>query len=212
MEIYQFFPTMIAKESHPEFLEDSRKLFEKHKDFFEIVREGYLTTLSRYESQWWNETSVDIINDELNSPLVQTILVDCEKYLTGIGFFTDQVELYIKSMWMNKTVNDGKVDPHTHGGAIVSGCYYIDVPKNAPPIDFGNPLNVHRYAKLPIREQNPLISSSVSIFPTSGDLLMWHSFVEHSVTPTQCYDERTVIAFDISARYKELMPPLGPKK
>ena len=113
------------------------------------------------------------------------------------------------SMWtlkpyylFNKIKAGGAHPAHTHPDSVLSGCFYLKIPKSAPPIIFNDPRDYWKYIHYPIkfggpREDYKLLPEYV-INPTEGTFLMWPSWLEHQVPTSIVDDERIVVAFNLS--------------
>ena len=121
------------------------------------------------------------------------------------GFGIMSSKLKITSMWAN--VNDKACSNtvHSHQSPVgmpnplvISGCYYVKVPKNSGQFvleDFSRPM---RYLQLPFQEANLMNSFTVKILPKEGNLLLFPSWMEHSVETNRSNEERISIAFNVA--------------
>ena len=87
---------------------------------------------------------------------------------------------------------------HTHPRAVLSGSYYLNVPKDSAPIEFKSALE----PLIKVWDENSFTGSrwsqSYEIYPEPGDLLIWPSFVEHQVPEIKgSPGERCVISFNL---------------
>lgn len=81
---------------------------------------------------------------------------------------------------------------------MISGCYYVRVPKNSGQFvveDFSRPM---RYLQLPFQEQNLMNSFTIKVPPTEGSVLFFPAWVEHSVEANHSNEERVSIAFNVA--------------
>ncbi len=72
---------------------------------------------------------------------------------------------------------------HTHWGNLWSWCYYLKVPSDSPPFRFED-----------IGEGK---TASFDIYPQEDDLLMFPSWISHSVPVSQSDEERIMVAGNI---------------
>lgn len=72
---------------------------------------------------------------------------------------------------------------HTHWGNLWSWCYYLKVPNDAPPFRFED-----------IGEGK---TASFDVYPKEDDILMFPSWISHSVPKSQSDDERIIVAGNI---------------
>jgi uncharacterized protein (TIGR02466 family) len=205
MEINDWFVTPISISNHPEMVPVAYNLFWKHRDKFHKSDNGFITTLKRYNAFWWNESSVNLLEDPEAIGINNLILSRSEEFLKYIGYDTESVNLKISNIWMNKMERDSINVRHSHGGGIVSGCFYVKIPNASSPIYFYNPTTFINRAKLPIANFTKYNTPTVSFNPSEGDLYIWESHIEHEVPSHQDDEERYVMAFDVTAEYKETL-------
>ena len=77
---------------------------------------------------------------------------------------------------------------HTHWGNLWSWCYYLKVPSDSPPFRFED-----------IGEGK---TASFDIYPQEDDLLMFPSWISHSVPVSQSDEERIMVAGNIQLNNK----------
>ena len=75
---------------------------------------------------------------------------------------------------------------HSHWGNLWSWCYYLEVPPDAPPFRFED-----------ITEMGESEPSSFDVYPKENDLLMFPSWVSHSVPKSESNSERIMVAGNI---------------
>ena len=104
-------------------------------------------------------------------------------------------ELRLNNLWYN--VNDlGSFNrPHEHGGAVVSGVYYVSIPKNSGSIVFLN-TNLDLYYKHNIKNYNKYNSSTWKIEPEENKCILFPSYLVHYVEPNLSNKERISISFN----------------
>eukprot|EP00045_Choanoeca_perplexa_P003117 m.28726 g.28726 ORF g.28726 m.28726 type:complete len:259 (+) comp11874_c0_seq1:157-933(+) len=74
---------------------------------------------------------------------------------------------------------------HTHPNHQISGVVYVQMPKDAGPIQFYDP-----------RGPRPPFDGVITIQPRAGDIVLFPSWLAHQVMPTQGESERISIAFN----------------
>jgi len=133
-------------------------------------------------------------NEELE-PLSKEIFDFCKTLNLDIKNLT------IQQMWINVNKKGDWNAIHQHGGYYdLSGIYYIKTPKNCGRLVFrdprtsaiGNSFMVKKFDKGEIRYFNVM----------EGTLMLWPSFLEHYVEPSQADDERISVSFDINVDWR----------
>ena len=127
-------------------------------------------------------------NGELK-PLSIEIEEFCKNINLGIN------EIVIPQMWINvNKKNDWNVI-HSHGQYNLSGTYYVKVPKDSGNIVFKDPrpaamtnnFMVNTFDKGEFRKVKPI----------EGLLILFPSYLEHFVEPSNADEDRISISFDV---------------
>jgi uncharacterized protein (TIGR02466 family) len=86
---------------------------------------------------------------------------------------------------------------HIHPNSNLSGAYYVKAPKNCGKFKVINPHSISR-DKFPPRENPNELNRLVAEHEIKeGDLLIFPSYLPHSVLPNQSDEDRIVISFNI---------------
>jgi uncharacterized protein (TIGR02466 family) len=114
-------------------------------------------------------------------------------------FSDEKTKLYITQSWMNKTMPGEFHHTHKHSNSIVSGTLYIET----------NDLDVIRFEK-PGSDTSPWLftpkqwntwnSETWGIPVVSGQLLLWRSYLSHSVPRTEGTNARYSLSFNTFVR------------
>jgi uncharacterized protein (TIGR02466 family) len=103
----------------------------------------------------------------------------------------------ITGCWMNMKPRGEDHGVHNHPNNFLSGVYYVDVPPGADRIVFHD-FRMERNAILPrYTEETALTASLVRLAVRSGLLVMFPSWLMHSVAPNPTAHERVSLAFNI---------------
>lgn len=118
-----------------------------------------------------------------------------------LGFDLDGRRLRLDSFWVNVLKPGGGHSGHIHPHSVLSGTYYVSVPKGAKGIRFEDPRLALMMAA-PMRtadapeDQRPF----VTVEPAPGDLLLWESWLRHEVPPSNARADRISISFNYGWR------------
>jgi uncharacterized protein (TIGR02466 family) len=117
-----------------------------------------------------------------------------DTYLANIGKTREEVVNRKKDIHAWATVNQGCIGhlQHTHPNHLVSGVFYVSMPKRAGPILFRDP-------------RGPLqpFDDYITIHPKVGELLLFPSWLPHEVTATPDDEPRISIAFNMAGTWEE---------
>ena len=98
----------------------------------------------------------------------------------------------LDSLWVNLLKSGGHHSGHIHPHSIISGTFYVEVPRGSGAIRFEDP-------RLPLMMAAPPRGGTfVTIEPRSGLLLMWESWLRHEVLPGTGKGERLSISFNFA--------------
>ena len=106
-------------------------------------------------------------------------------------------KLALDSIWINVLPPGGVHTSHIHPHSVVSGTYYVAVPKGASAIKFEDPRLGFMMAAPPrkpkaAQDNRPF----VYVTPSPGTVLLWESFVRHEVPLNEADEERISISFN----------------
>jgi uncharacterized protein (TIGR02466 family) len=99
---------------------------------------------------------------------------------------------------------------HSHPNNFLSGVYYVRTHPGADTINFHDPRNQAMVIRPPVEELTAENTDQVVVRVTNGTLLMFPSYLEHSVDANVSDDQRISISFNImfSSFTENLSKPL----
>jgi uncharacterized protein (TIGR02466 family) len=106
-------------------------------------------------------------------------------------------EIRMTTCWANAMGTGAYHTLHVHPGSVLSGVYYVEVPKGSSPLKVEDPRMASlmaappRRAKAPAREQNYLL-----LEPRAGGVLLFESWMRHEVPPHRAAARRLSISFN----------------
>jgi len=103
-------------------------------------------------------------------------------------------KLKLLDLWYNVNGLGSFNRPHAHSGSVVSGVYYVSIPKNSGSIVFLNK-NIDNYYRL-IDSYNQYNSSTWTIKPENNLCVLFPSYLKHYVEPNLNRKERISISFN----------------
>jgi len=136
-------------------------------------------------------------------PLVENIVQNGVSYLKEQQFNTKR-NFRLTNMWANVNGYKDSNSRHSHPMAILSGCYYAQVPDGAGEIEFFHPSPVIENHWLPEDKyyQELIPSNSVTwTFPVKENTIyIFPAWLDHSVKPTfNKKISRVSVSFNISS-------------
>lgn len=110
-------------------------------------------------------------------------------------------KLALDSLWINVMDKGGVHAAHIHPHSVISGTYYVAVPKGASAIRFEDPRLALMMAAPPKRERASRANQTfVTVEPKPGTLLLWESFLRHDVPPNAAKGARISVSFNYALR------------
>jgi uncharacterized protein (TIGR02466 family) len=105
--------------------------------------------------------------------------------------------LALDSLWVNVLEPGGHHGLHVHPHSVLSGTFYVEVPRGASAIRFEDP-RLHRMMAAPPRKATARRSNAtfVSLEPKAGTLLLWESWLGHEVPVNRARAERLSVSFN----------------
>ncbi len=141
-----------------------------------------------------------------NLDLKDNVFIDLNKEITkNFIDYVNQISLRndfkIQSMWANINGYKDYNLIHSHGNAVVSGVYYLKIPKNSGNIFFVNPaiqLIETTWGNC-VDKYTLQTSSSFRVAPVEGQLILFPGWLQHGVEPNlNKKEDRVSISFNIA--------------
>lgn len=109
--------------------------------------------------------------------------------------------LEMSSCWVNIMPTNTVHSLHLHPLSVLSGTYYVDIPRGASSIKFEDPRLASLMAAPPKRDgARPRNQQFVSLKPEPGQVVMWESWLRHEVPPNAARGDRVSISFNYDWR------------
>lgn len=118
------------------------------------------------------------------------------RFATALHFDLAQ-KLKLDSIWINVLKPGGTHSGHIHPSSVVSGTYYVTIPKGASALKFEDPrlglmmAAPRRHESAP-RDAQPF----VTVTPAAGTLVLFESWLRHEVPPNSARQSRISVSFN----------------
>ena len=103
----------------------------------------------------------------------------------------------ITGMWSIINPKNASNSRHIHSNNFISAAYYVKANKDSGDIVFYDPRSANSIRTPKVNEPNKLNSNFFSITPKEGLLVLFPSYLNHSVDLNNSDEERVVISFNI---------------
>lgn len=105
--------------------------------------------------------------------------------------------LKLDSIWINILKPGGVHTAHIHPHSVISGTYYVAVPKGSSALKFEDPRLGLMMAAPPKKASAPREAQSfVYVAPKAGSLVLFESWLRHEVPPNQSREDRISVSFN----------------
>ena len=145
----------------------------------------------------WHSKDFDM-KEEQPKKFIEAIKKNINTALTDMNWDLERQAVKIKSLWAIINEKDAWNQKHHHSNSDLSAAYYVAAHENCGDIVFYDPrpAPVHNH---PISKSPNNINATVnSIKPEPGMLVLFPSYLEHSVNPNLSDKKRIVISFNLS--------------
>lgn len=186
--IHQFFPTTVYSLLDEEMADKMLPIAKKY-----LADKSLLTQHWMYKTTYRPDNGLEIYDDM--QEFSKYVLDRANEYLDIQGYKPLKLNITIFASEMFKGDAHGL---HAHPNCIFSGVMYLQVPEKSSPIMFVDPRNYSKFVLHEAREFNHFNSPIAAVDSQKGLFMMWNSWVEHMVPPTENVgDGRITLVFNL---------------
>ena len=138
------------------------------------------------------------MKNEAPRNFTEAISSNINQAINEMGWDLQKQVVKIQSMWA--IINEKKAfnQRHHHGNSALSAAYYVNADQNSGDIVFYDPRHAFIFSHPESSKLNDLNAQTKSISPKSGLLVLFPSYLDHSVQPSKSMEDRIVISFNVS--------------
>lgn len=125
--------------------------------------------------------------------------------LNNQGYAMNLFSTFFTEMWTQEHHQYSTMEKHIHGnGAVLSGFYFLDVPKNSSRIIFHEPKDAKVITNLPEKDMSEGTHAScmINFEPKEGQLMFTNSWLPHSFTKNESKKPIRFIHFNVAVALK----------
>lgn len=111
-------------------------------------------------------------------------------YIRSLGWKISARDLNLNSMWGNIMSQGSHHSFHIHPLSVISGTFYVSVPKGSSVIQFEDP----RHAMMMASPPRSGVFHSLS--PKAGDIVLFESWMRHQVPVQTVAEDRISLSFN----------------
>ncbi len=144
----------------------------------------------------WHSKDFDL-NDKAPYNFIAFILSHIDQVMIDMNWEKKKQVAKISNMWAIVNSGGSANLRHQHGNSTISGAYYVRAPENSGDIVFYDPRPAAVYFHPNTVSPNTLNAQINGISPREGALILFPSYLDHSVNENLSNNERIVISFNI---------------
>ena len=192
-----FFPTPVWALQ----LDNYKSINEQMYEFIKTSQTKDQKGISKSNIRGWHSKD---FNMQENGPknFIKFILPAIEQVITDMNWEKQKQSININNMWAIINTGGSANLRHQHGNSTISGAYYVRAPKNSGDIVFYDPRPAPVYTYPKAVNPNLLNAQVNGISPKEGALVLFPSYLDHSVNENLSNEERIVISFNITIQIK----------
>ncbi len=188
-----FFSTPVWASTIKDYKETNEEIYNYIKNLKEMDEDGIIKS----NIKGWHSKDFDLSND-VTKKLIKMLSPSINQVINDMNWDIKNQTIKISNMWA--IINQGGAENarHHHGNSAISAAYYVRAPKNSGDIVFYDPRPAPVFSHPNSNKPNYLNAMVNSISPVEGGLVLFPSYLDHSVNANLSNEERIVISFNIS--------------
>ena len=174
-----------------------REINEKMFIYIKSLQKKDPSGIDRSNLLGWHSKDFDL---KLEEPrfFINSISPQLNSVLTDMGWDIKKQEVKITGMWAIINKKNSSNAMHIHSNNYISAAYYIKAPKNCGDIVFYDPRFAATYRYPKISKTNKLNSNIVSFQPKEGMLVLFPSYLQHSVNVIKRIKKELLLALTLT--------------
>jgi uncharacterized protein (TIGR02466 family) len=122
----------------------------------------------------------------------------CAAKYMGTLRYQSTLELRLQCCWASTLVQDDRFEMHQHANSFLSGAFYLELSPAAKPVRFRDPRPQARTLDIGVDAELRINRRYYEIEATSGQLVLFPSWLEHRVPPSYSDAPRTSVSFNMT--------------
>ena len=197
--IQNLFPSFVSKTSAKASAKLNRELLDEAYKISQIDKAGQAWSQKNYPGGYTSYGSMSQLHkfsstygvlEKLINPLVAQFIKKTEMDIRP-------KDLRMQSCWLNIMPKQVVHSMHIHPLSVISGTYYLKIPKGSSGLKFEDP-RMGLFMASPPRKKNAKIENQrfVTIQPKLGEVILFESWMRHEVPTNLASSERVSISFN----------------
>jgi uncharacterized protein (TIGR02466 family) len=120
-----------------------------------------------------------------------------KKFGSQLDWDLGKGSLEMKSLWININSTNSYHGLHLHPLSVVSGTFYVQVPKDSGAIKFEDPrMNCFMASPPPLQQASRENLRNIEIKSNPGEIILFESWLRHEVTQNLSGEDRISVSFN----------------
>ena len=187
-----FFPTPVWAIQ----LENYKLVNEEMYNYIKIQQEIDGVGINKSNIKGWHSKDFNLSEKEPQN-FISFMSSSIEQVMIDMNWDKEKQLAKIDNMWAIVNIGGSANLRHQHGNSTISGAYYVRAPENCGDIVFYDPRPAPVYSYPNAKQPNSLNAQVNAISPKEGALVLFPSYLDHSVNENLSKNERIVISFNI---------------
>ncbi len=188
-----FFPTPVWASQ----LDDYKKTNEEIYKYIGNLHDEDQKGIVKSNIKGWHSKDFDM-NDSIVVDFINLISPKINQVLIDMNWDIKNQSIKISNMWAIINFGGASNSRHHHGNHDISAAYYVRAPQDCGEIVFYDPRPAPVFSHPLSHKPNSLNAMVNSIKPVEGGLVLFPSYLDHSVNENLSNKERIVISFNIN--------------
>lgn len=205
IQFLQFFPTTLLRCRLPDYERLNTDLLE----YIDRLRRTAPKGRTRSNALGWQSGNLDF-----DVPAVATFATLVLERAREFGLahnwsFPSHMQLIMREIWANANGKHAYNNIHNHPNSLLSGVYYVKVEGDCGDLLFFDPRKQASVTQPEFSERTLINSSIQSISPEVGTLIIFPSWLEHSVNQNLSDSDRISMSFNINLEHEQMLGSQG---
>ena len=197
-QIYKLFPTPVFHFR----VENYQKLNTELENYILNLRKKDEKGQKKSNAGGWHSHNFDLNNDNTAKKFAKIFEEFYKKVIINeMGWKYDSNKVKMEAMWSIINKKGSFNIQHNHPNAYLSSAYYVKHPEKSGSIKFFDPREQKNIRYPKIKNYTDISAVITEITPKEGDLLIFPSYLYHSVGKNLSEDDRIIVSFNINIDY-----------
>ena len=197
-QIYKLFPTPVFHFR----VENYQKLNTELENYILNLRKKDEKGQKKSNAGGWHSHNFDLNNDNTAKKFAKIFEEFYKKVIINeMGWKYDSNKVKMDAMWSIINKKGSFNIQHNHPNAYLSSAYYVRYPEKSGSIKFFDPREQKNIRYPKIKNYTDISAVITEITPKEGDLLIFPSYLYHSVGENLSEDDRIIVSFNINIDY-----------